>query len=97
MSAGLKAFLPYWIAGVSLFAAWWLPRLVGSYQTLQMLRNVGWGIWAAAVGLIWASILSPRIRGMARQEEDEPCASITGGGGIYAVIRHPRYLGWLLV
>jgi protein-S-isoprenylcysteine O-methyltransferase Ste14 len=97
MPAGIETFILYWIAGGALLAAWWLPGLVGSYRTLQVLRNVGWGIWAAAVGLIWASILSPRTRGMARQEEDEPCASITVGGGIYAVIRHPRYLGWLLV
>jgi protein-S-isoprenylcysteine O-methyltransferase Ste14 len=97
MPAGIKAFLLYWIAGASLLATWWLPGLVGSYQTLQVLRNVGWGIWAVAVGLIWASILSPRSRGAAHQSEDEPCASITVGGGIYAVIRHPRYLGWLLV
>jgi protein-S-isoprenylcysteine O-methyltransferase Ste14 len=95
--AGIKPFLLYWIAGASLFAAWWLPELVRSYETLEVLRNVGWGIWAAAVGLIWASLLSPRNRGTAHQSVDAPCACIPMGGGIYAVIRHPRYLGWLLV
>ena len=34
---------------------------------------------------------------MAQRGEDWDCASITLNGGIYAVIRHPRYLGWLLV
>jgi protein-S-isoprenylcysteine O-methyltransferase Ste14 len=97
MSAGIKAFFLYWIAGASLIAAWVLPGLLGPCHRLQALRGVGWGIWTVAVGLIWASLLSPWDKGVAQQGEDEVCASITVDGGIYAVIRHPRYLGWLLV
>jgi protein-S-isoprenylcysteine O-methyltransferase Ste14 len=97
MLGGMKAVFLYWIAGASLIAAWMLPGLLGSCQRLQMLRNTGWGIWMVAVSLIWASILSPRSKEVAQRREDEDCASITVDGGIYAVIRHPRYLGWLLV
>jgi protein-S-isoprenylcysteine O-methyltransferase Ste14 len=97
VSAGIRAFFLYWIAGVSLLAAWLLPGLLGADPRLQALRGVGWGIWTVAVGLIWVSILSPRGKGVAQQGENEACASITIDGGIYAVIRHPRYLGWLLV
>jgi protein-S-isoprenylcysteine O-methyltransferase Ste14 len=97
MPAGIKAFLLYWIAGASLIAAWWLPGLAGGCRKLQVLRNVGWGVWTVAVGLIWSSILSTRSMGKAQQRDDEACASITVASGIYAVVRHPRYLGWLLV
>lgn len=97
MIAEIKAFLLYWIAGALLFAAWWLPGQMGPYQTIRGLQNVGWGIWTVAAGLICASILSPRSRETAHQSEGEPCAPIAVGGGIYAVIRHPRYLGWLFM
>ena len=90
-------FFLYWIAGASLIAAWVLPRLLSPYPTLQVLRAVGWGIWMVAASLIWASILSPRSKETAQQGEDEDCASITADRDIYAVIRHPRYLGWLLM
>ena len=97
MSAGIRASFLHWIAGASLIAAWLLPDLVAPGHRLQVLRNIGWGIWMVAVGLIWASILSLRSKGVAQQGEDEACTSITFDDGIYAVIRHPRYLGWLLV
>ena len=90
-------FFLYWIAGASLIAAWALPGLLSPYPTLQVLRCVGWGIWTIATGLIWASILTPRSKEVAPQGEDEDCASITADRDIYAVIRHPRYLGWLLM
>ena len=97
MPAGIKAFVLYWIAGASLIAAWWLPQLTGAHRALQVLRSLGWGVWTLALGLIWASILSPRSKGKVQQREDKACASITAAIGIYAVVRHPRYLGWLLV
>ena len=97
MPAGIRMFFMYWIAGASLIAAWVLPGLLSPYPTLQVLRCVGWGIWMVAAGLIWASILSPRSKEVAQQGEDKDCASITADRDIYAVIRHPRYLGWLLV
>ncbi|MBL7065532.1 MAG: isoprenylcysteine carboxylmethyltransferase family protein [Anaerolineae bacterium] len=97
MSAGMKAVFLYWIAGASLIAAWMLPGLLGTRHRFQALRGAGWGIWTVAVGLIWASILSLRSKGVAQEGEDEACTSITVDGGIYAIIRHPRYLGWLLV
>lgn len=97
MSAEIKASSLYWIAGASLVGAWCAPQLLGSPPTLYALRNVGWAMWTFAIALIWVSLLSSRSKGKTQQRKEGPCASLTLGGGIYVVIRHPRYLGWLLV
>jgi protein-S-isoprenylcysteine O-methyltransferase Ste14 len=97
MPAWIKATVLYWIAGASLVGAWWVPQALGSRSFLPPLRDAGWGVWALAVALIWASLLSSRRKGETQHKGGGPCASLTIGGGFYAVIRHPRYLGWLLV
>jgi protein-S-isoprenylcysteine O-methyltransferase Ste14 len=94
---GIKTAVLYWIAGASLVGAWCVPQLLGPRSPLPVLRNVGWGVWALAAALIWASLLSSLSKREAQHKEDGPCASLTIGGGFYAVIRHPRYLGWLLM
>jgi protein-S-isoprenylcysteine O-methyltransferase Ste14 len=94
---GMKTTTLYWVAGVSLLAAWLLPGMLGAAHVLGALRSIGWCIWAVALGLIWASVVSRRSKEMVQQGEDESCTSIVGDSGIYAVVRHPRYLGWLLV
>lgn len=97
MPVAAKAFLLYWTAGASLIAAWWLPHLVGACPALPVLRVLGWAVWTCAIALIWASMISPRSKAIPQQRDDQSCASITFRGGIYAIVRHPRYLGWLLL
>ncbi|MFN2219522.1 MAG: methyltransferase family protein [Anaerolineae bacterium] len=80
----------FFIAGVSSVLAFPLNPLVLlkviEPNDVELLRYMGWMFWLAGIVLVVLSYYHIYIRK----------AKTLVDGGIYAVVRHPMYLGWIL-
>ena len=91
-----REWIPYAAAGVLLLAEWALLWLVGS-PLWPWLVYVGWALLFGGIALIALPLLL-----LPRSGEAPPGQGITEttrvvDSGLYAVVRHPLYLGWMLV
>jgi protein-S-isoprenylcysteine O-methyltransferase Ste14 len=61
------------------------------------LQYLAWAVWLVAIILLAASMLTLRSRGQVQAGRScvETEALITTG--VYALVRHPLYLGWMLM
>ena len=86
----------YAAAGVLLILAWvtWFLETPGSIEWLQWM---GWGIGAAGILLIGLALLTLHLRGQSEEGQGLTHTLVVVDSGIYALIRHPLYLGWILV
>jgi len=89
--------LPHYVAGGSLFVAWVLSWCLKSSASLRVLWYAGWAIWAVAMALIVTAMWTLRSRGRPEAKTDWTDTSALVSSGVYAIVRHPLYLGWLLV
>jgi protein-S-isoprenylcysteine O-methyltransferase Ste14 len=61
------------------------------------LDYLAWAVWLVAVALLALSTLTLRRRGRVPQGKSYVETGALVATGVYAVIRHPQYLGWLLM
>jgi protein-S-isoprenylcysteine O-methyltransferase Ste14 len=91
-----REWIPFLAACVSLLAGWALLWAVGSPVWIPLVY-VGWVILIGGLGLIALPLwLLPR-RGEAPPGGGVTQTTAVVTTGVYAVIRHPLYLGWMLV
>jgi protein-S-isoprenylcysteine O-methyltransferase Ste14 len=86
----------YAAAGVLLILAWvtWFLETPGSIEWLQWM---GWVIGAGGILLIGLALLTLHLRGQPEEGQGVTQPLVVVDSGIYALIRHPLYLGWILV
>jgi protein-S-isoprenylcysteine O-methyltransferase Ste14 len=89
--------LLFFAACILLVVAWLSLWLVSNPSSLAALRYVGWLIWALSIALIVLAILTLRSQGKAEEGKDWVHSTALVTRGIYAVVRHPLYLGWSLM
>ena len=87
----------YYLAGILLVVAWLLFFLRFHDAAIQPLFYAGWAVLAAGLGLIILPLLVLRAQGRPAEGKDIAQTTTLVTGGIYAVVRHPLYLGWLLM
>ena len=87
----------FYLAGALLILAGILSFLLDSPPVLERLVHVGWIIWAVAMVLIFSSMWALRRKGKPLKGKDWTHTSVLVDSGVFAVVRHPLYLGWLLV
>ena len=85
------------VAGILLVVMFGCMFLVGNPNAIGAMRYLGWVVWVVAVVLIPMPWLHFRKKGKISTGRDITHTTVLVDSGIYAVIRHPQYLGWLLM
>lgn len=84
-----------WIAAIVLQSSL-SAALYGSPHS-RPVRIVGWVVGLAVLGLNVAAIATLRRRGQPIRGQDYTTATVLVDSGIYGVVRHPQYLGFMLL
>jgi protein-S-isoprenylcysteine O-methyltransferase Ste14 len=92
-----RSTLYFAAASVLLISTWLLYFFLLHSPILQRLVYAGWAVMAAGIVFIVLSISG--LRGEGRPESGKAFTHTTTvvESGIYAVVRHPLYLGWSLM
>jgi len=87
----------YYIAGGLLILAYLLVWFLDNPAGVQLLRYVGWPIVVVGIVLIFLPRFVFRSKGKPEKKKDWTQTSVLVDSGIYSIVRHPLYLGWLLM
>ena len=87
----------HYVAGALLLAQFALVWVLDESIHVDGLEYLAWAVWLAAVALLAASMLTLSSRGQV--QEGRSCVETEAlvATGVYALVRHPLYLGWLLM
>ncbi|MBW1813533.1 MAG: isoprenylcysteine carboxylmethyltransferase family protein [Deltaproteobacteria bacterium] len=96
MEQWMKDGFLYYIAGALLVLAYSLLWFLDAPAGIQLLRYIGGGILVVGIILIILPRFTFRSKGKPGKGKDWTETTIIVDTGIYAVVRHPLYLGWLL-
>jgi protein-S-isoprenylcysteine O-methyltransferase Ste14 len=92
-----KSGLFFAVAGVLLASTWLMYFFLLHNPVLQWLVYTGWVILAVGFVFIFLPMVVLRIKGKPEKGKDFAHTTIIVDSGIYAIVRHPLYLGWLLM
>jgi protein-S-isoprenylcysteine O-methyltransferase Ste14 len=87
----------HYIAGALLLAQFALMWVLNKSIDVDGLEYLAWAVWLVAVALLAASMLTLRSRGQV--QEGRSCVETEAlvATGAYSLVRHPLYLGWMLM
>lgn len=91
-----ESFLHY-VAGVLLIAEYLLIWLVDKPLVPETLDYIAWAVWTVGVFSVVLPVFVLRRKGRAPKGRSYVDTDVLVDTGIYAVFRHPQYLGWLLM
>ena len=97
MKQWMKCSFLYYIAGALLVLAYFLLWFLDTPAGVQLLRYIGGGILVVGIILIFLPRFTFRSKGRPEEGKDWTETTIVVDTGIYVVVRHPLYLGWLLM
>jgi len=87
----------FYVASVLLVLEYMLLWFLDNPAGIEELRYAGWALFAVGIVLIFLPMFVFRSKGKVEKEKDWTETSVLVDTGIYSVIRHPLYLGWLLM
>ncbi len=87
----------YYIAGGLLVLAYLLVWFLDNPAGVQLLRYVGWPIVVVGIVLVSLPRFVFRSKGKLEKKKDWTQTSVLVDSGTYSIVRHPLYLGWLLM
>lgn len=93
----MKSTLYFSTASVVLVATWALYFLIWHDPLLQWLAYAGWAVLVVGLVLIVLAMATLRRKGRSGKGESFTQTTAIVDSGVYAIVRHPLYLGWLLV
>ncbi len=85
------------LAGVTLMGGWSFYFLTGFGTRFLAAEMAGWVLMAAGYFFIFAAILTLRRRGGTSRGRDFAHTTRIITDGLYGLIRHPLYFGWLVM
>ena len=85
------------VAGVLLVADFALLWILDETVIVEGLDYVGWASWFAAMILLFLPMITLRRKGQVPSGKGYVNTEALVDSGIYAVVRHPQYLGWMLM
>jgi protein-S-isoprenylcysteine O-methyltransferase Ste14 len=87
----------HYVAGALLIAQVALIWVLDESVDLKGLEYLAWTVWLVAITLLTASMLTLRSRGQV--QEGRSCVETEAlvAAGVYSLVRHPLYLGWMLM
>jgi protein-S-isoprenylcysteine O-methyltransferase Ste14 len=74
-----------------------LSFLLYNPSSLQALRYAGWLIWVVMCLFAWLPMVTLRSRGGVPKGRSYVHTTVLVDSGIYALVRHPQYLSFLLL
>lgn len=92
----MRGWIPFAAASILTLAGWVLLWTVGSPIWVPLVY-VGWAVLIAGLGLIALPLVLLPRKGKASRGGGVTQTTTVVTTGVYAVIRHPLYLGWMLV
>lgn len=87
----------HYVAGAFLLAQVALIWVVRDSADVPGLEYVGWAVWSVGIILLALSIRALRSRGGAQEGRSYVETERLIETGVYALVRHPLYLGWMLM
>jgi len=87
----------HYVAGALLVADFVLMWVLDKQFNLKGLEYLGWVVWAVAMVLLFLPMATLRQRGQVRQGNSYVETETLVESGVYGLVRHPQYLGWLLM
>jgi protein-S-isoprenylcysteine O-methyltransferase Ste14 len=96
MENEIKGSFLYAAAGLLLVLAWF-TWFLETPEPINWLQMAGWGVGAAGILLISLALLTLSRRGQPENGKDVAHTRVLVETGIYALVRHPLYLGWVLI
>jgi protein-S-isoprenylcysteine O-methyltransferase Ste14 len=84
------------VAGSTFVLCWLLFALLFHNPTSQVLFVLGNALGAVGILLIILAMNTLRRRGEIRSDQDFTSTTLVVKQGVYSIVRHPLYLGWLL-
>jgi protein-S-isoprenylcysteine O-methyltransferase Ste14 len=97
MKQWIKGGFLYYVAGALLVLAYSLLWFLDTPVDIQLLQYAGWIILAVGLVLIIMPGFAFRSKGKPGKGKDWTDTTVLVDTGIYAIVRHPLYLGWLLM
>jgi protein-S-isoprenylcysteine O-methyltransferase Ste14 len=85
------------LAGVTLMGGWGFYFLTGFATPYMAAEVIGWVLLAAGYFFIFFAIFTLRRRGGASKGRDFAHTTRVITNGVYGLIRHPLYFGWLVM
>ncbi|MCK4524705.1 isoprenylcysteine carboxylmethyltransferase family protein [candidate division WOR-3 bacterium] len=97
MMKWIKESSPYYIAGIMLIFAWLLLWFLDNPSTIKILQYIGSLIMLIGIILIFLPLFILPRKGKPPKGKDITHTTTIVSSGIYAIVRHPLYLGWSLM
>ena len=97
MKQWMKGSFLYYVSGALLVLAYSLLWFLDTSAGVQLLRYIGGGILVVGLILIILPRFAFRSKGKPEKGKDWTDTTVLVDTGIYAIVRHPLYLGWLLL
>ena len=97
MKLWIKSGFLYYVAGILLILDYILLWFIDNPTRIVGLWYGGWIIFAIGLVLIFLPMFIFRSKGKVKKGNNWTDTSSLVDTGIYSVIRHPLYLGWLLM
>ena len=97
MKQWIKGGYLYYVAGALLVLTYSLLWFLDTPAGIQLLRYVGGAILVVGIMLIFLPLFILPREGKVPKGKDITHTTAVVSSGIYAIVRHPLYLGWLLM
>ena len=87
----------HYVAGALLLAQFALMWVLYESIDVDGLKYLAWAVWILAATLLAVSMLTLRSRGQVQAGRSCVETEALIATGVYALVRHPLYLGWMLM
>jgi protein-S-isoprenylcysteine O-methyltransferase Ste14 len=87
----------HYVAGLLLVGQLVLMSFLDPAGSARGFDYVAWAIWLVGIVLIFLPISTLRREGRSPEGQGYVATEVLVGTGIYALVRHPQYLGWMLM
>jgi protein-S-isoprenylcysteine O-methyltransferase Ste14 len=87
----------HYVAGALLLVQFALIWVLDESVDVRGLEYLAWAVWLVAVTLLASSVLTLRSRGKVQEGRSYVETEALVATGVYALVRHPQYLGWMLM
>lgn len=87
----------HYVAGALLLVQFALMWVLEDSVSVKGLETLAWAVWLVAATLLTISMLTLRSRGQIQEGSSYVDTETLVATGVYGLIRHPQYLGWMLM
>ena len=87
----------HYVAAVLLLAQFALSWILEETVDVPGLAYAAWIVWAGAMVLLFLPMYTLRAQGQVQRGKSYVQTETLVDSGIYALVRHPQYLGWMLM